>query len=60
ELQGTDKTAYTEQQYLCLNSLLKDLRKVYPKLLNITGHEDIAPQRKTDPVKCFELNKVIF
>ncbi|MDE4946991.1 N-acetylmuramoyl-L-alanine amidase, partial [Francisella tularensis subsp. holarctica] len=30
ELQGNDKTAYTEQQYLSLNSLLKDLSKVYP------------------------------
>ncbi|MDE4990589.1 N-acetylmuramoyl-L-alanine amidase, partial [Francisella tularensis subsp. holarctica] len=43
ELQGTDKTAYNEQQYLSLYSLLKDIRKVYPTLLNITGHEDIAP-----------------
>ncbi|AEE87975.1 N-acetylmuramoyl-L-alanine amidase AmpD [Francisella cf. novicida Fx1] len=60
ELQGTDKTAYTEQQYLSLNSLLKDLRKASPTLLNITGHEDIAPQRKTDPGKCFEWNKVIW
>ncbi|MDE4971956.1 1,6-anhydro-N-acetylmuramyl-L-alanine amidase AmpD, partial [Francisella tularensis subsp. holarctica] len=42
------------------NSLLKDLMKLYPTLLNITGHEDIAPQRKTDPVKCFEWNKVIW
>ncbi|MDE5000965.1 N-acetylmuramoyl-L-alanine amidase, partial [Francisella tularensis] len=43
ELQGTDKTAYTEQQSLRLISVLKDLRPVYPTVGNITGHEDIAP-----------------
>ncbi len=38
ELQGTDKTVYTEQQYHSLNRLLKDLKESYPTLLNIIGH----------------------
>lgn len=60
ELQGTDKTVYTDQQYLSLNGLLKDLRKAYPRLVNITGHQNIAPQRKTDPGKCFEWTKIMW
>ena len=50
ELQGTDKSAYDARQYQSLIALTKDLIVAYPKLKgNITGHEAIAPKRKTDP-----------
>ncbi|AJC48217.1 1,6-anhydro-N-acetylmuramyl-L-alanine amidase AmpD [Allofrancisella guangzhouensis] len=60
ELQGTDKSTYTSEQYISLNFLLKDLKESYPTLRNIVGHQDIAPQRKTDPGRCFDWSKVIF
>jgi len=56
ELEGTDCSSYTDPQYSQLSTLIKCLMKTYPKLSieNITGHSDIAPQRKTDPGKCFD------
>jgi len=56
ELEGTDITPYTEQQYKALAELTVELIKEYP-LLNknrITGHSDIAPGRKTDPGPAFD------
>lgn len=60
ELQGTDKTPYTAEQYDNLNVLLESLRTAYPTLTDITGHENIAPGRKTDPGKYFDWRKVRF
>ena len=55
ELEGTDTIAYTEQQYLSLTKIIQLLIKTYPHLSKsrITGHSDIAPERKTDPGKSF-------
>ncbi len=58
ELQGTDKTSYELEQYESLNILLTDLKKTYNSLKNITGHQNIAPGRKTDPGECFDWGKV--
>lgn len=60
EIQGTDATGYTDQQYTSLNMLLSDLKKAYPSLIDITGHQDIAPGRKTDPGMCFDWQRVEF
>lgn len=60
EMQGTDKTNYTAMQYDSLNVLLNKLKEAYPTLKDITGHEDIAPGRKTDPGSYFEWGKVNF
>lgn len=51
ELEGTDKSTYTEQQYKALATLTTALKAAYPKINNqrITGHSDIAPGRKSDP-----------
>ncbi|MDC9727805.1 MAG: 1,6-anhydro-N-acetylmuramyl-L-alanine amidase AmpD [Methyloprofundus sp.] len=56
ELEGTDKTSYTPKQYQQLTQLIKCLITHYPKLnkQSITGHSDIAPQRKTDPGEFFD------
>ncbi|HAS15998.1 MAG TPA: 1,6-anhydro-N-acetylmuramyl-L-alanine amidase AmpD [Idiomarina abyssalis] len=56
ELEGTDHTAYTEQQYQQLIQVTEALIATYPKLnrRRIVGHQDIAPGRKTDPGSEFD------
>jgi AmpD protein len=53
ELEGADDQAYTDPQYSCLAGLLRHLRRRYP-ILDIVGHADIAPGRKTDPGPAFD------
>ncbi len=48
ELEGTDDTPFTTVQYTRLIMLIQALSEVYP-LRYMTGHEDIAKGRKTDP-----------
>lgn len=52
ELEGADDQAYTDLQYFRLAGLLRDLRRRYP-IIDIVGHADIAPGRKTDPGPAF-------
>ncbi|HED17604.1 MAG TPA: 1,6-anhydro-N-acetylmuramyl-L-alanine amidase AmpD [Gammaproteobacteria bacterium] len=56
ELEGTDDTRYTDQQYSCLAGLIQCLLDACPGLSakDITGHSDIAPGRKTDPGEYFD------
>ena len=66
ELEGSvkDKSGYTRYQYDMLNKLIKELKdyfKLSDKLDNfITTHEHIAPGRKTDPGRYFDLNQYKF
>lgn len=53
ELEGTDDTPYTTSQYRVLAALTVALTQRYP-LTDVTGHEQIAPQRKTDPGPAFD------
>lgn len=55
ELEGADDIPYTEQQYRQLARVTAALIGYYPEMTTeeITGHEDIAPQRKTDPGPAF-------
>ena len=56
ELEGTEQTAYTDNQYSQLAAVIKLLLQSYPGLTRqrITGHSDIAPGRKTDPGASFD------
>ena len=56
EMEGSDSTEYTNEQYESLKELTLSLMKAYPKieLESIVGHSDIAPGRKTDPGKFFD------
>lgn len=56
EMEGDDETAFTEEQYQQLATVSKALFATYPLLSKerITGHEHIAPGRKTDPGPYFD------
>ena len=56
ELEGTDDTPFTDPQYRTLVALTIALRKVYP-IVDIVGHADIAPGRKTDPGPHFDWDR---
>ena len=56
ELEGTDNISYTEAQYNALTELSEAIVTAYPgiSLGRIVGHQDIAPNRKTDPGVAFD------
>jgi AmpD protein len=56
EIEGTDFVPFTGEQYRQLEILLPKLVNAYPtlSLQHITGHEHIAPGRKTDPGPFFD------
>mgnify|MGYP000333136171 CR=1 FL=1 len=60
ELEGTDTIDFCEAQYTALVGLIRQLQETYPSLGEdqITGHEHIAPGRKTDPGPCFDWGKL--
>ena len=55
ELEGTDHTPFTDQQYHRLIQSTREIMTHYPAITRerITGHSDIAPGRKTDPGPAF-------
>jgi AmpD protein len=56
ELEGTDTLPYTQAQYENLALLSRALQATYPQITRdrITGHQHIAPGRKTDPGPAFD------
>ena len=59
ELEGSDDTPYTEEQYQSLEQVLQLLKKCYPAIENnIAGHNEVAPHRKTDPGSCFIWSRI--
>ena len=56
ELEGVDDQDYEPEQYEQLSKLTTILLKEYPVITEdrITGHENIAPGRKTDPGEAFD------
>lgn len=57
EMEGTDNVAFTSVQYEVLAQLAQALQNRYP-LRWITGHEHVAPGRKTDPGPCFDWSRL--
>ena len=60
ELEGTDDSPYTDDQYQQLAALVTALRRAYPAIAAdaIVGHCDIAPGRKTDPGPAFDWTRL--
>lgn len=60
ELEGTEKTPYTDSQYNQLAEVIQLLLVHYPKLSKqrIAGHSEIAPGRKTDPGDFFDWGRL--
>ena len=60
EVEGTDFEVFTEAQYQQLAQLLPALASAYSSLSlqRITGHEHIAPGRKTDPGPFFDWQRL--
>ena len=57
EIEGDDKTPFTDAQYLALNSLLAALKTAYP-IKAVTTHSEIAPGRKIDPGPTFDWSRL--
>jgi N-acetyl-anhydromuramoyl-L-alanine amidase len=60
ELEGTDDADYEEAQYVSLAAVVITLMKRYPRLSlgGIVGHQEIAPQRKSDPGASFDWSRL--
>lgn len=53
ELEGSDDVPFAEPQYEALTNLTREIFRRYGEL-DIAGHSDIAPGRKTDPGPWFD------
>ena len=60
ELEGADETPYEPAQYRVLSELILQLCATYSSLSlsRIAGHNDIAPERKTDPGPAFDWQRL--
>lgn len=56
ELEGTDIVPYTDIQYTALQTLTQQIVQYFPCISaeRVVGHNDIAPDRKTDPGESFD------
>jgi len=61
ELEGADDEPYTKFQYDSLVKVTDSIMSEYKDITKetITGHENIAPGRKTDPGKYFDWNEYL-
>lgn len=56
ELEGCDERPFEDAQYAVLAKLTKALKRRYP-IVDVVGHADIAPGRKSDPGPCFDWSR---
>ncbi len=59
ELEGAETVPYTDEQYQRLAEVVSILLETYPALSadRITGHSEVAPERKTDPGPSFDWHR---
>ena len=59
EIEGSDDCAYLDAQYAQLVALTLAIVAEYPAITleRITGHQHVAPQRKTDPGSFFDWDR---
>lgn len=57
ELEGCDDLPFADAQYEALARLIDALATRYPGI-ELAGHSDIAPGRKTDPGPCFDWTRL--
>lgn len=59
ELEGDDKSPFSDEQYEALAKIVTAINLAYPKTANhLAGHSDIARGRKTDPGTGFDWQKL--
>ncbi|WP_456372814.1 1,6-anhydro-N-acetylmuramyl-L-alanine amidase AmpD [Thiolapillus sp.] len=61
ELEGSDRIPYSDAQYQSLTRITREIMGHYPHITpeRITGHEHIAPGRKTDPGPAFDWERYL-
>ena len=61
ELEGSVEDYYTNEQYNKLKICILLLKELFPSIQdsNILGHNDIAPDRKTDPGPNFSWERIL-
>tara|TARA_B100000902_G_C26974107_1_gene746907 strand:+ start:46 stop:573 length:528 start_codon:yes stop_codon:yes gene_type:complete len=61
ELEGSVEDYYTDEQYNKLKICILLLKELFPSIQdsNILGHNDIAPDRKTDPGPNFSWERIL-
>ena len=59
ELEGCDDIAYTDAQYSALAETARQILAAYPLITpeRMVGHNQIAPERKTDPGEAFDWDR---
>lgn len=59
EFEGCGEEPFCEAQYQSFALLVQALKRDFPSLHSITGHEHIAPGRKQDPGEFFDWARVL-
>jgi AmpD protein len=61
EVEGSDEIPFTDNQYLALERVTREIMGYYPSITldRITSHAAIAPGRKTDPGPMFDWPRYI-